>query len=159
MSTSNLIFDYVRPAFDIQEQIMNLISSIEDNELKEYTQMYLNHNLNMENIDKSMEKMDDNTNKDIRKGYYKQQHLRYMNYFFFFLIFLYIGLFIYACVTLYRKNEMKPVKKFGIVFALFFLPLFSTKLLLIVLYIMQTLYKYMPKNVRLEKIKLIDLKH
>ena len=52
------------------ERIENLIKSIKENELKDYTQVYLNNNFNGVNIKITEKKIEDNTNKEIRKGYY-----------------------------------------------------------------------------------------
>ena len=50
------------------ERIENLIKSIKENELKDYTQVYLNNNFNGVNIKITEKKIEDNTNKEIRKG-------------------------------------------------------------------------------------------
>lgn len=140
------------------EGIENLIKSIKENELKDYTQVYLNNNFNGVNIKITEKKIEDNTNKEIRKGYYKQEKLNNMDKLFLFFIFVYIVFFIIACVMLYRKDEMNVSKKVGIIFVLLFLPLFSTKLLLIILYIMQSFNSKLPKNVHIEKINFLDIK-
>jgi len=144
--------DFIVPAFNFNKNIENLIESIKENELKDYIQVYLNDSFNGENIE-------DNTNKEIRKGYYKQEKLNNMDKLFLFFIFIYVVFFLIACVMLYRKDEMNVGKKIGILFVLLFLPLFSTKLLLIILYIMQSFHKKLPKNVHMEKIKFLDIKH
>ena len=140
------------------ERIENLIKSIKENELKDYTQVYLNNNFNGVNIKITEKKIEDNTNKEIRKGYYKQEKLNNMDKLFLFFIFVYIVFFIIACVMLYRKDEMNVSKKVGIIFVLLFLPLFSTKLLLIILYTMQSFNSKLPKNVNIEKINFLDIK-
>lgn len=151
--------NFIVPAFNFNKNTENLIQSIKENELKDYTQVYLNDNFNGENIEITADKIEDNTNKEIRKGYYKQEKLNNMDKLFLFFIFVYIVLFLIACVMLYRKDEMNVGKKIGILFVLLFLPLFSTKLLLIILYILQSFHKKLPKNVHMEKIKFLDIKH
>jgi hypothetical protein len=151
--------DFIVPAFNLNKTTEKLIASIKENELKDYTQVYLNHNFNGENIEITADKIEDNTNKEIRKGYYKQEKLNNMDKLFLFFIFVYIVFFLIVCVLLYRKDEMNVGKKLGIIFVLLFLPLFSTKLLLIILYIMQSFNKKLPKNVYMEKIKFLDFKH
>lgn len=159
MSDLNLYEDFIMPAHNLNKNIENLITSIKENELKDYTQVYLNNNFNGENIKITEEKMEDNTNKELRKGYYKQEKLNNMDKLFLFFIFVYIIFFLIACVMLYRKDEIYVGKKIGILLVLLFLPLFSTKLLIIVLYMMQSFHKKIPKNVHMEKIKFLDIKH
>lgn len=151
--------DFIVPAFNLNKNIINLLESIKEKELKDYTQIYLNDNFNGENIKITKKKIKNNTNKEIRKGYYKQEKLNNMDKLFLFFIFVYIVFFMIACVMLYRKDEMNVGKKLGILFVLLFLPLFSTKLLLIILYIMQSFNKKLPKNVHMRKIKLLDINH
>jgi hypothetical protein len=159
MADFYLYEDFIVPAFNFNKRTENLIESIKKNELKDYTQVYLNDNFNGVNIKITKEKIEDNTNKEIRKGYYKQEKLNNMDKLFLFFIFVYIVFFLIACVMLYRKNEMNVGKKLGILFVLLFLPLFSTKVLLIILYVMQSFNKKLPKNVHMEKIKFLDIKH
>jgi len=156
---SYLYENFIVPAFNFNKNTENLIESIKENELKDYTQVYLNDNFNGENIEITADKIENNTNKEIRKGYYKQEKLNNMDKLYLFFIFVYIVFFLIACVMLYRKDEMNVGKKIGIIFVLLFLPLFSTKLLLIILYIMQSFNKKVPKNVHMEKIKFLDIKH
>ena len=153
----NLYSTYLLPIISIHKQIINSIYSIENNELKYYVHVYLNNNFNNENINITKENIKDNTHTQIRNGYYKQQKLKYMNYLYLFLITIYILCFIGTCVILYKKDEMKTIVKIAILLSLFFLPIFSTKLLLIILYIMQSFQKHIPKNVHMEKIKLFDI--
>jgi len=158
-TSSYLYEDLIAPAFKFNEKIKVLIKSIEENELKDYAQVYLNNNFNGQNIKTTLEKIEDNTNKEIRKGYYKQEKLNNMDKLFLFFMFVYIVFFIFACVMLYRKDEMNVGKKLGIIFVLFFLPLLTTKLLLIILYAMQSVNEKLPKNVHMEKIKFLDIKN
>lgn len=159
MSNENIYEKYVTPACNLNNMIENLIESIKENELKDYIQLYLNENFNGKNIDITKEKIKNNTNKEIRNGYYKQEQLKNMDKLFLFFIFVYILLFLAACVILYRKQEMPVGKKILIIFVLFCLPLLSTKLLLIILYIMQTFNTKLPKNIHMEKIKFLDIKN
>lgn len=152
MSDLYLYSDFIVPAIKFNNIIENLIESIKDNELKNYTQLYLNNNYNNENINITTEKIKDNTNKEIRKSYYKQEKLNNLDKLFLFLTFLYIFFFIVVCVILYRKDEVNIAKKIGTLFVLLFLPIFSTKILLIILYIIQHFYKKLPKNVYIDKI-------
>ena len=138
------------------DKIKSLITSIKKNELKEYTQYYLNYEFNNENIKITKNKIRNKTNHENRKSYYKQQELIYMDYFFYFLVFVYIVFLIISCVTMYRKNEMNITKKVGILVFLFFLPIFSTKILLIILFLMQTFNKNFPKDIHVSKIKLTN---
>lgn len=158
-TSSYLYEDLIAPAFKFNAKIIVLIKSIEENELKDYAQVYLNNNFNGQNINTTLEKIEDNTNKEIRKGYYKQEKLNNMDKLFLFFMFVYIVFFIFACVMLYRKDEMNVGKKLGIIFVLFFLPLLTTKLLLIILYAMQSVNEKLPKNVHMEKIKFLDIKN
>ena len=102
-------------------------------------------------------KIQNSTNNENRKSYYKQQELIYMDYFFYFLVFVYIVILIISCVTMYRKTEMNIAKKVGILGFLFFLPIFSTKILIIILFLMQSFNKNFPKDIHVSKIKLTDL--
>jgi hypothetical protein len=147
MSGNDLYVDYVLPSIDLNAQILKHIQSIEETDLKDYTQLYLNNNFNLENIKISMGKMEDTTNKNIRSSFYKQQKLNYMDYFYYFFIFLYVFIFIILCVLLYKKTLINMNKKIFILISLFCLPIVSTKILLLVLFLMQTLHKYFPKNV------------
>lgn len=149
--------DFIVPAINFNETIVNLIESIKENELKTYTQLYLNNNFNAENINITVEKIEDNTNKEIRKGYYKQEKLNNMDKLFLFFIFGYIAFFIIVCIILYKKYEINIGKKICLISVLLFLPLFSTKLLLVILYIIQFFNKKIPKKVHLGKINFIDI--
>lgn len=159
MSSVSVYSNYILPVQTFNENIKDLIQSIKENELKDYIQMYLNKEFNFENIKIAEERMTDNANKEKRKGYYKQQKLDYMNYLYLFLIFVYIVFFIVSCVIMYRKNEMNVAKKVGVLFVLLLLPLVSTKVLLVILYIMQSFQKYLPKNIHMEKINFLDIKN
>ena len=103
--------NYIYPIRMYKKSIHDLIQSIKENELKDYMQLYLNNDFNYKNILITEERMTDNANKEIRKGYYKQQKIDNMNLFYLFLIFIYIIFFIISCVILYRKNEMIIIKK------------------------------------------------
>ena len=148
---------YIAPAIAFDNRIKAFITSIKKNELKEYTQKYLNYKFNNENIEITKDKIQNSTNNENRKSYYKQQELIYMDYFFYFLVFVYIVILIISCVTMYRKTEMNIAKKVGILGFLFFLPIFSTKILIIILFLMQSFNKNFPKDIHVSKIKLTDL--
>ena len=149
--------DFIKPAVNNNNKINKLISSITENELKDYTQVYLNYKFNLENIEITKEKIKNNTNKEIRKSYYKQETLKNMHYLFLFLIVVYIVFFIFACVVFYRKDDLNVAKKVGTLLVLFLLPILLTKLLLIILFIMQTFHKKIPKNINIEKIKSVEI--
>jgi hypothetical protein len=149
MSGNDLYVDYVLPSVNLNTQILKLIQSIEETELKEYTQLYLNNDFNLENIEISMDKMKDTTKTNFRSSFYKQQKLNYLNYFYVFLILLYVFIFGIMCVLLYKKTHIYMSIKILILICLFCLPIVSTKLLLLVLYFFQKLHKYFPKNVYL----------
>lgn len=153
MTTSQIdIYEtYVKPLKTKESEIINEIKSIEEKELRKLSEIYLDK---MYKLD---EKEESDTN--IRKGYYKQEKIRYLDYVYLILIVVYIIFYIISCVRIYRKEEMKITKKVIILIILFILPIFSTKILLIVLFIIQGFYKYLPKNVHMEKINLLNIKH
>jgi O-antigen ligase len=82
---------------------------------------------------------------ELRKGYYKQQNMQNMHYMYMFLIGSYVVLFVTACGMLFFHQESNLKKKLITVCALFIMPLLITKLLIIVIYMIQ----YMKKKLHL----------
>ena len=149
--------DYVKPIVDKRDALVKKIGEIKEKQLVDYSKYYLiNEIKDTDNDFQTTTELADKANRDIRKGYYKDDTLRYMQYLFSFLIFIYTLFFIYSCVILYRRNEMKATKKFGLLIGIFMLPLLCTKGLLLILHVIQNFYKTFPKDVHLNVKKFID---
>lgn len=94
--------------------------------------------INIKNLELSQ--LLDMTNDDsveIRKGFYKEQNMQNMQMIYTLLLRIYVVVFVLACGMLFFHKESSMQKKFITICVLFIMPLLMTKLIILVVTIVQ----------------------
>ena len=115
------------------------------NNINQLNNNYINEN---NNLNDALVNESDDVLTNERKTFYEDQSITNLNSYYYYLLYIYIILFIiHLAYMFYMPSTVSLFRKISILIFLLLLPLFSGKVLSLIIYILHKLYNLLPKNV------------